>query len=539
MNGSQKGIHTPLADGTEERGRLLEITEAKRAMLYNLFMQAPAFICILTGPDHIYEFVNPIFQSLFPGRTIVGKPIREGVPERENRGVFELLDRVYSKGEPQTGSEFLLRIDRTGTGDLVDGYFNFVFQPVRSRSNAVDCIIVYAHEITEQVLSRKAIEESAHRYYIVLEALPQMAWTSLPDGTIEYFNKRWYDYTGLSENGNLTESWTKVLHPEDLEKTVECWEKALRTGENFEHEARLLRASDGAMRWHLKRSVPILNDKGEILLWVGTCTDIHDQIVTQVKLRQAYDDMEERVVLRTKELSEANKELGRSNQDLEQFAYVASHDLKEPLRMVSSYAQLLSRLYGSKLDSDAVEFIKYITEGAHRMQSLINDLLNYSRIGRIDAEIKDVDLNTILDIVKTNLGEKIAAADVIIKYSKLPVINGIESQLLQLFQNLIENAIKFRSEAQPEILINAERKAGHWLFSVKDNGIGIPDQHIERVFVIFQRLHERNKYPGTGMGLAICKKIVELHGGKIWIDSEEGKGTTFFFTLFDTFSLNN
>jgi light-regulated signal transduction histidine kinase (bacteriophytochrome) len=233
------------------------------------------------------------------------------------------------------------------------------------------------------------------------------------------------------------------------------------------------------------------------------------------------------------QLKKTLEDLQRSNRDLEQFAYIASHDLQEPLRMVGSYVQLLSRRYGDRLDADASEFIQYAVDGAQRMQRLISDLLAYSRVGTRGKPFKNIDCTVILKHVLADLSMAITEAGATITYDPLPTIPVDEIQLRQLLQNLILNAIKFHGNTPPLIHISARRRDGEWVFSVRDNGIGIDPRHFQRIFLIFQRLHGPGEYQGTGIGLAIAKKIVERHGGEIWVESEPGKGAEFFFTLPD------
>lgn len=226
-----------------------------------------------------------------------------------------------------------------------------------------------------------------------------------------------------------------------------------------------------------------------------------------------------------------SQELARSNAELEQMAYVASHDLQEPLRMVTSYLQLLEQRYGGQLDADAHDFIEFAVDGAKRMQALIDDLLSYSRVGTKAKPLQPTDCEAVMKTALQSLRMAIEESGAQIQCAGLPRVLGDAAQLAQLFQNLIANAIKFRGEAVPRIDIRTEREDGFWRFEVRDNGIGIAPDYFERIFVMFQRLHNRSKYPGTGIGLAICKKIVERHGGRIWVDSAPGQGAVFKFTL--------
>lgn len=242
-----------------------------------------------------------------------------------------------------------------------------------------------------------------------------------------------------------------------------------------------------------------------------------------------------RRAMREKKLREdhqqAQLELARSNRDLEQFAYVASHDLQEPLRMVATYTQLLAERYRGKLDENADKYINYAVDGALRMQKLVQDLLAFSRVGRQGAALRSTDCNLVLRSALQNLEAAIQESGAVVKADQLPVLVVDSAQLTQVFQNLIGNGIKFRGEAPPTIQVNAEAQDKEWTFSVQDNGIGIAADQAENVFVIFRRLHTREEYAGNGIGLSICKKIIEHHGGRIWVESEAGRGSTFRFTL--------
>ena len=281
---------------------------------------------------------------------------------------------------------------------------------------------------------------------------------------------------------------------------------------------------DGSVTWVSTTKQALRDEKGEIIGTFGISRDITAR-------RRAEEA-----------LAQTTQELLRSNQELEQFAYVASHDLQEPLRMIASYTQLLSRRYQGRLDAEADEFIKYAVDGATRLQVLINDLLAYSRVGTQGKSFALTECSEVLNRVLDNLKIAIDESAATVRHCVLPRVMADATQLTQLFQNLISNAIKFRHNRPPEIEISAERKkdphppprmppADVWLFSVRDNGIGIEPQYFDRIFIIFQRLHGRNDYEGTGIGLAICKKIVERHGGRIWVESAPGTGATFHFTI--------
>lgn len=343
----------------------------------------------------------------------------------------------------------------------------------------------------------------------------------------------------------------ELVHADDRSRIEHILEKAIRERAGFDCEYRIT-LFDGRTKHVQGVGKPIVKESGAIDDYIGTTMDITARKQAEEALRAAHDALEKRVQERTFELKESNQrleleiverkrteavlarrsqELARSNAELEQLAYIASHDLQEPLRMVASYLQLIERRYQDRLDADGHEFIGYAVNGAHRMQALIDDLLTYSRIGTRGKPMQPTDCAKVVETALQSLRIVIAETDARITCSGLPTVTGDEIQLTQLFQNLIANAIKFRRNCRPEINILAQSDEGFWRISVQDNGIGIDPEYFSRIFDMFQRLHGSSAYPGNGIGPAICRKIVERHGGRIWVESVPGTGSTFVFTL--------
>ncbi len=360
-----------------------------------------------------------------------------------------------------------------------------------------------------------------------------------------------------------------VLHVEDNELDAELVAQALRKGgfsasvvvvqaeAEFERQLRLQRpdvvlADYNLPQWKGMEALDVLLREGLDIPLILVSGALGDVTAVECIKRGATDyvlkdglarlpeairrALQEKRLLRLrrqaeKDLARKVEQLARSNADLEQFAYVASHDLQEPLRMVAAYTQLLAERYRGKLDANADKFIGYASEGALRMQTLIQDLLAFSRVGRHDVACGRVDCGAAIEEVLLSLGPAIQESGAVVTHANLPVVWADRSQMAQVFQNLIGNAIKFRGKEPPAISVEAEKAGEQWLFSVSDNGMGIAAEHAENIFVVFQRLHARPEYPGNGIGLAICKKIIEHNGGKIWVEARAGHGSIFKFTL--------
>lgn len=356
---------------------------------------------------------------------------------------------------------------------------------------------------------RKLYEECFHA---LADYMAQLAWIADEKGYRFWFNKRWYDYTGTTFQESEGWGYKKFYHPDYLEKVVEKLEYSWGTGKPWE-DTFPLRGKDGNYRWFLSRALPISDQCGKILCWFGTNTDITEQKLLQQKLEETLSN------------------LSRSNKELNQFANIAAHDLKEPLRTISLFAKLLEKRYKENSDDAEKEYISFIINGAKRMNDLIQDLLSFARLNKSGTLWQKIDCNGILNEVIESLSASIREKNAIINVDLLPEIQGDPIQIKQLFQNLISNSLKFCRDKTPEISVSCTLKDKDYIFSVKDNGIGIAEEFRDVIFDLFQRLHTRDEYPGTGIGLSICKKIVENHKGTLWVESTLGEGSIFYFSM--------
>jgi PAS domain S-box-containing protein len=378
-------------------------------------------------------------------------------------------------------------------------------------------------ELAERKRAEQSLRDSEALYHSLVDTLPINILRKDKLGRVTYGNRGYCDRMGKPLSELLGKTDYQLFPRELADKYCRDDEKVVRTGEMFE-DIEEHRTGDGNRLYVHVLKAPVRDAQKNV---VGTQVIFWD--VTARKLAE-------------EALEKAAAELARSNKELEQFAYVASHDLQEPLRMVTSYTQLIARRYQDRLDQDAQDFMQFAVDGAMRMQKLLQGLLEYSRVGTRGKPFEPTACDAILDAAIANLKLAFEETGARLVRDPRPTVMGDTVQLIQLFQNLIGNALKFRHDTTPEVRIGAERRPKadaaslgmppyEWVFHVRDNGIGIEPQYFERIFVIFQRLHTQDQYPGTGIGLAICRKIVERHGGKIWLESETKKGTCFYFAL--------
>ncbi len=551
---SMAAIANGIAVGVERVRLLVREQDARleaenaRQHLHDLLMQAPAIISVLRGRSHIFELANQGYLQLFAQRDLIGKSIREALPELEGQGLFELLDQVYTTGQPFVGQEIKMMLDRHSSGALEEGYFNFVYQPTHSARGKVNGILVHGVEVTEQVQARERLKTSQERLTLSQQIGRvgtfewdvhgnRLLWT--PELEVLY---------GLAPGGSEGDyqNWARRVHPDDVKRTEEQMRAAVENGSPYNIEYRVV-WPDGSVHWLLVKG-EITYEDGQPSRMIGVNIDITERKETEQQLAALNQDLQElnatleaRVEQRTEALGQLNTELQRSNQELQDFAYVASHDLQEPLRKIQSFGNLLQDEYGEEL-GEGRAYLDRMRNAATRMRILIEDLLAFSRVATRAQPFTRVDLGETVRQVVDDLEARLESTEGEITVGDLPTIDADARQMYQLFQNLIANALKFhRRDVAPVVKVSAElftdatespsSAQQRCRILVEDNGIGFDEKYLDRIFTVFQRLHGKEEYEGTGIGLAVVRKIAERHGGSITARSKVGEGTTFIVTM--------
>ena len=492
---------------TEKLNKKLDELRNTQSLL-NSISNSSSDVIYVKDRQSRWMFTNPALERII-GKTsteLLGKTDLEIYPNPKiGKTILENDNRIMESGKEEILEEIV---------ETIDGMRSFISvkTPRFNPNGQVIGLVGISHDITGRKKIEDSLRESEERFRALADNIPNMAFMADPNGWIFWYNKQWYEYTGTTLEDMQGWGWQKVHHPDYIDAVTEEWLTKILNETPYE-DIHPLKGKDGNYKWFMTRITPIKNDQGKLVRWLGTNTDI-----TNLK---HYEES----------LQTTMGELRRSNKELEQFAYITSHDLREPLRMITSFLQLLERRYNDQLDQDASEFIGFAVDGAKRLDAMTNDLLKYSQITNEKREIILVNFEHVLEHVLTNLKVQIEKSDAIITHDPLPTIKGDEQLKIQLFQNLIGNAIKYRSQKTPKIHISAIKEGNQYLFSIKDNGIGMSPEHLEKIFTIFKRLHTHEEYEGTGIGLAIAQKIIHQCGGQIWAESELGKGTTFYFTI--------
>ncbi len=456
--------------------------------------------------------MNPSAEQIFgyQEQELINKNVTVLMPES-----FHHEHDSHGQHSRNTGIKQIIGIGKEVSGRRKDGStFPLELGGAEINSEHETFFTGFLRDISIRKQLENDLKSQEKLFSTLVNAAPVMMWMLDHNNRPLLFNKAWLNFSGLTLEQELNIVWQGArIHPDDRQQVIREYRQALKQHQGFDHEYRLQR-NDGEYHWIHEIGAPY-QENNKPSLFIGICLDIHQQKITELKLRHY------------------TQELERSNTELEQFAFIASHDLQEPLRMVSSYTQLLERRYKDKLDDDANVFIGFAVDGANRMQTLIQDLLSLSRVGKNKQTLKSLNISQLIQHVMLSLKIIIDESNAQINYPPtFPQIMADRSQLQQLFQNLVANAIKYRAQDRQCIInIRYQTVKNMYEFSIQDNGIGIEAEFFERIFLVFQRLHSKAESSGTGIGLSICKRIVESHGGELWLESEIGTGSTFYFTL--------
>lgn len=507
------------------REQLLLDNQRQRDLLARLITEAPAAISFLTGPEHRYSLTNEKFEQITQDiGNVIGLRFVDVFPEAASV-LVPIMDQVFESGKTYSSIDMGIPFKK---GESIETrYFSFSLTPVEDRQREIEGIMLMMFETTEAVVIRQRLEaerdklqKSEERFRQLADAMPQLVFTATPQGDIDYVNERSIEFDGIRKGEDGIWIITHVFHPDDYEGTIEAWDEAMRTGDNYQYEHRIRMAS-GRYRWHLSRAVPVHNQNREIVMWYGTSTNIDAQ--KQVE----------------RNLEEYARKLKRSNEELENFAFIASHDLQEPLRKIKSFGDRVVKKLGQEVDQETQDFLVRMVDASKRMQEMIQALLNLSRINTRGNPFDKVDLNKVVAEVVSDLDGRLRESNGQVVVGELPVIQADLVQIRQLFQNLIGNAIKYHKPGIPPVVnivseseeCEASIKRKCVKISIEDNGIGFEQEHAERIFQPFQRLVGRSEYEGTGIGLTICEKIVERHGGRIVAKSQPNQGSKFTIVL--------
>lgn len=515
---------TTIGEEITEQVRARRKAEENEIQFREVLLRSPNIFLIMSGPEMRITFANePLFRSWAKGPEIIGKPLLEVLPEIKDQPFPKLLEHVYTTGEVYYGKEEKAVLVKDGVPQ--DVYYTYVYQPVINLENAITGITVMASDITEQVMARKKIEESEKYFRLLSNTIPQFVWTCLPDGTTDYLSDQWETYTGQKPSEGMV-NWKAVIHPDDLAVVEQTWKTAITNRQGWQHEYRIKNSKTGVYQWIKGVCEPLTEENGEVLKWIGSGTEIQS-----LKEQERY--LEQLVAERTIELKKLNERLKESNEDLQQFAHVASHDLKEPLRKIQMFSDRMNTRYSGLLADDGMNYLGKIQNAARRMNAMIEGVLKYSSSNAIATEIDSIDLNEVIDDIQNDFEVLMEQKGARILHGPLPVIEATRVLIYQLFYNLINNSLKFsKAEVAPVITIRSESLSQKRVrITVQDNGIGFEPAYSEKIFETFARLNPKDKFEGTGLGLSLCRKIVQRHGGTITAMGKMGEGATFIIEL--------
>jgi PAS domain S-box-containing protein len=521
------GIVAFLNIASETTRRVVAEREAIRArasaehaehQLREVFAQAPAFLAVLRGPEHRFEFVNDAYRGLVGNRDVEGKTVAEALPEVVAQGFIDILDRVLRENAPFVGRSIPVRLQRTPDAEMEDRYVDFVYQPLSEHGQAPTGIVAHGVDVTDPVLARRVIEQSEARYRFLANAIPVQVWTATAEGALDYVSDRTAEYFGKTPDEVVGDQWLAELHPDDLDRTLARWRRSVETGEPYEVEFRLLNAHD-EYRWHLSRATAQLDEHGHILRWVGTNTEIED--------RKRYEADLQRL---TEEATEADKAKSA-------FLASMSHELRTPLNAIGGYAQLIEMgVRGPVNEAQKADLLK-IQRSKNHLDSLVSDVLNFAKLGagKMQYRIERVQLRLAVTSVCEMVAPQMAEKKLHLSIAEIPReidLRADEDKVRQILVNLLGNALKFTPPGGV-ITVDARHSGDAVTLNVSDTGIGIPKEHHDRIFEPFVQSQRalNSKDQGVGLGLAISRQYARAMGGDLRVTSELGKGSTFSLTL--------
>ena len=507
--------------------------ERAEERLRAVFAQAPAFLAVLDGPEHVFEFVNSSYLQLVGHRPVMGQRVADALPEVTTQGFIALLDAVYTTGQPFVGREMAVMLERVAGEPAQERIVDFIFQPISDATGRNSGIVAHGSDVTDAVMARREVErllrvseeartkveESEARYRFLANAIPVQVWTATPDGQLDYVSERTAEYFGVKRDDVLGDAWITLLHPDDIPATGARWARSLASGEPYETEFRLRRAGTSEYRWHLARATPQRDDDGTILRWFGTNTDIEDR-------RRAEDELER--------LSHEATEANRAKSD---FLAAMSHELRTPLNAIGGYAQLIEMgVRGPVTDEQRVDLLK-IQRSKNHLDSLVSDVLNFAKAGagRVEYQIDQIvirrTLDAVLEMIAPQVEEKHFRLETPLISSDVCAIAD-EDRTRQILLNLLANALKFTAPGGT-ISLEVGTTVTDVSVAVRDTGIGVPADKMERIFEPFVQAGRalRASDQGVGLGLAISRQLARAMGGDLRVASDVGRGSTFTLTL--------
>ncbi|MGN6627699.1 MAG: PAS domain-containing protein [Tepidisphaeraceae bacterium] len=508
----------------EARAQALAATDKERRQLADVFKRSPSFLAVLRGKEHTFDLANDRFYELVGQRKLIGRTVGEALPETIDQKFVVLLDRVFETGEAYVSEGRRIQLQRNEGGPLEDRFIDFVCQAMREPEGTIVGVFVHGVDVTLRKASQDLVADSERRFRQLADAMPQIVFAARPDGHVDYFNERWYEYSGMPRNVTGDESWVDVFRPDELPRVQEVWQAAMKSGQPYEIEYRFRRASDGMFRWHLGRALPIRDEAGNIVRWFGTNTDIHDQ-------RELLEQREE--LLRSER--SARSEAERTNRLKDEFLATLSHELRTPLNAILGWSEIIGR---EEASDDVKQGIEVIERNARAQAQIIEDLLDMSRIisGKVRLNIDALNVCQLVgasvETLRPTAENKGITLTARLEECDGPIM-GDPNRLQQVLWNLLSNAIKFTPRGG-RVDVSSTRNATHLQIHVADSGEGIRPEFLPYVFDRFRQADATTtrRHGGLGLGLAIVKQLVELHGGNIRVTSQgEGRGSTFIVSL--------